>query len=395
MKRHIDALVREALSDAIQGGLLRTGAVPSFTLDAPRHASFGDLACDVALVLGRHLGRSPHAIGAAIAGRLQDPHGWLAEVGVAGPGFVNFRFAPPFWRTLLAEALDAGGAYGRSDAVLGRRVRVELFGADAADVIGARGAAVADGVAGLLGEAGAVVERVGTLPGLAPPEGDAPGPARLGQLVGVVAGDHAVAKPRLAATLAELGGEDATLRVLPVHHVRPTRDGSPIGDPLTAGQLLDEIGSDAVRFLCLLERAERPLDLDVELAKRERTDNPLFLVHYAHARLARRTHAEECTGDATAVQRDLSLLGGEDLEVLRAIAGWPDVVDVATRELEPDRIARFAVELAGATHRWLNRDRPDGVRPALARARCALAGCLEQVFRRALALCNVSALGPM
>src|SRR4029434_3540615 len=110
--------------------------------------------------------------------------------------------------------------------------------------------------------------------------------------------DHAVAKPRLAATLAELSGEDATLRVLPVHHVRPTRDGSPIGDPLTAGQLLDEIGSDAVRFLCLLERAERPLDLDVELAKRERTDNPLFLVRYAHARLARRTHAEECTRHA-------------------------------------------------------------------------------------------------
>src|SRR5262245_5615929 len=125
MKRHVDALVREALSDAIEGGLLRTSGVPRFTVDAPRHAAFGDLACDVALVLGRQLGRSPHAIGATIASQLRDPHGWLAEVGVGGPGFVNFRFAPPFWHAALADALEAGGAYGRSEAALGRRVRVE------------------------------------------------------------------------------------------------------------------------------------------------------------------------------------------------------------------------------------------------------------------------------
>ena len=109
MKRHVDAIVREALNDAIQGGRLRTRSIPSFSVDVPRHTAFGDLACDVALVLGRQLGKSPHAIGAAIAGCVRDPHGWLAEVGIGGPGFVNFRFAPPFWGAVLAEAVAAAG----------------------------------------------------------------------------------------------------------------------------------------------------------------------------------------------------------------------------------------------------------------------------------------------
>jgi arginyl-tRNA synthetase len=388
MKRHVDALVREALSDAIEGGLLRTRAVPQFTVDAPRHAAFGDLACDVALVLGRQLGRSPHALGATIASRLRDPHGWLAEVGVGGPGFVNFRFAPPFWRAVLADALEAGGAYGRSDAGLGRCVRVELVRAGASGATEARGAAVADAVVGLLGEAGADVERGGAVPGLAPaaPDG-ASRDRRLGQLVAVVTGDRSHATPRLE----EMRAARASLRILPVHDVRLTRDGSPVQERLTAGALLDEIGPDALRFLLLLERAERALDLDLALARCERTDNPLFLVQYAHARVASRARSSERSGEPIPAQRDLSVLGADDLEVLRAIAGWPDVLDVAARALEPDRVARFAVELAAATHRWLNRHRPAGASPRLARARGALAGCMQGLLHRALAVLNVSA----
>lgn len=387
MKRHIDALVREALSDAIQEGHLRTRVIPAFTVDAPRHAAFGDLACDVALVLGRQLGKSPHAIGATIAGRLRDPHGWLAEVGIGGPGFVNFRFAPPFWGAILAEAVEAGAGYGRTDVGQGRRVRVELIRDGASDATGARGAAVADAVAGILRAAGADVERAGTVAGLAP--GGRSGPAlaaRFGQLVGVVAGDATAGLPPLEATLRERGAHGAALRLLPVQAVRVMRDASPAWECPSADELLREIGPDALRFLLLLERAERPVDLDLELAKRVRTDNPLFLVQYARVRLAGRRRGSEAPA-----QPDPSRLGTADVEVLRALASWPDVMDVASRALEPDRIARFAVELAGATHRWLNRHRPLDTELALGRTRAALSGCLERVLSQALALCKVSA----
>src|SRR5262249_40833426 len=126
MKPYVDALVREALSDAIEAGLLRTRSMPDFRVDSPRHAVFGDLACDVALVLGRELSEAPRTIAAAVAGRLRDRHGWLAGVEVGGPGFVNFRFALAFWRARLEDALSAGQAYGRTLLGRGRRVRVEL-----------------------------------------------------------------------------------------------------------------------------------------------------------------------------------------------------------------------------------------------------------------------------
>src|SRR5262245_18622249 len=180
MKRHIDAIVREALNDAIQGGRLRTRSIPAFSVDVPRHTAFGDLACDVALVLGRQLGKSPHAIGAAIAGCVRDPHGWLAEVGIGGHGFVNFRFAPPFWGAVLAEAVAAGEAYGPSDAGAGQRVRLELLGGDAGDVAGARAMAVADTVAELLRAAGADVDGTRGAPGRSE--------TRPTQVVGIVAG---------------------------------------------------------------------------------------------------------------------------------------------------------------------------------------------------------------
>src|SRR4029453_14883014 len=333
MKRHIDAIVREALNDAIQGGRLRTRSLPPFSVEVPRHTAFGDLACDVALVLGRQLGKSPHAIGAAIAGCVRDPHGWLAEVGIGGPGFVNFRFAPPFWGAVLSEAVAAGEAYGRSDAGEGQRGRLELLRAGAGDVTGARATAVADAAAGLLRAAGADVESAGALSG--------PSATRPAQLVGIVAGAAGAAVPMLEHALRErAAGERPSLRVIAVQPVRVTRDGSPLTDPPPGDEILLRIGPGPLRFLLLRERVERPVELDLELAKLERTDNPLFLVQYAHARLAARGEPAHTGTDV-----DPSLLGASDVEVLRALASWPDVLEAASRALEPDRLGRHAIEM--------------------------------------------------
>src|SRR5262245_22509176 len=380
MKRHIDAIVREALNDAIQGGRLRTRSIPAFSVDVPRHTAFGDLACDVALVLGRQLGKSPHAIGAAIAGCVRDPHGWLAEVGIGGPGFVNFRFAPPFWGAVLAEAVTAGEAYGRSDAGAGQRVRLALLGADGGDVTGARATAVADAVGALLRAADADVDGAGDASGRS-------GETRPTQVVGIVAGDAGAAMPMLEQALQERAtGQPTTLRVIPVQPVRVTRDGSPVADPPPAGEILREIGSGPLRFLLLRERVERPIELDLELAKLERTDNPLFLVQYAHARLAARGEPA-----LTATEIDPSPLDASDVEVLRALASWPDVLEAATRALEPDRVVRYAIDLAGASHRWINRHRAGSAGGGADETRAALAACLARVLRRALVLCNVPA----
>ena len=389
MKPYVDALVREALSDAIEAGLLPTRTIPGFRVDAPRHPAFGDLACDIALVLARELGEPPRAIAALVAGRLQDRNGWLAGVDVGGPGFVNFRFAPSFWRAHLADAVEAGPAYGRTVSGRGRRVRIEVEPGDpnaVASIEDGRVAATAGAAARVLAAAGCDVEQVGAIPGMDAPVAGAAAVGTPDEIVAVVGAAHAGHVARRAAARAEA----AALRVLTVHPVRLTRDGEPVRSALTLGAVLGEVGGDATRFLLLLEHPGRPVDLDLELAKLERTDNPLFYVQYAYARLARVLPATASgTGAADLAHLDAEL-DDSDVEPLRVLAAWPDVVDRATLAVEPYRIATHAVELAAVAHRWMNRTRMVTDEPEPTGARLALARCLGQMLGDALRLCGVS-----
>src|SRR5262249_2304759 len=127
MKRPLERLLRQALSDAIDAGdlpALPASALPIIGLDVPSDPRFGDLASNVALVLAKRLGRPPRKVAEAILARITDPGGWLAATEIAGPGFINVRFAPGFWRMILADALAAGEAYGRAETGAGRRVQV-------------------------------------------------------------------------------------------------------------------------------------------------------------------------------------------------------------------------------------------------------------------------------
>ena len=96
MKRHLEGLLRQALSAAMTDGALPLAALPPLTIETPADPRFGDLACNIAMVVARELGRPPRAIAELILARLQDPAGWLAGREVAGPGFINFRFTLAF-----------------------------------------------------------------------------------------------------------------------------------------------------------------------------------------------------------------------------------------------------------------------------------------------------------
>jgi arginyl-tRNA synthetase len=390
MKRYVDALVREALNDAIEAGLLRTCTVPGFRVAAPRYPAFGDLACDVALVLARELGEPPRALAALVMGRLRDRHGWLAGVEVGGPGFVNFRFAPPFWRSRLAEAAAAGAAYGRTGPAPGRRVRIEVERDDATaapSVADGRAGAIAGATARLLAAAGCDVEQVGAVPEVdGPAVGARPCGARApAELI-------AIAGASQAGEVARRDRVGSVLRLLSVHSVRLARDGEPVRGDVPLADVVREIGRDATRFLLLLERPDRPVELDLELAKLECTDNPVFYVQYACARLDAVLRA----APAVAEPPDLSQLDDLDVEPLRALAAWPEVVDEASRALEPHRVAAHAVELAAVVHRWMNRTRVGTeADTAASPARLALATCVRQVLHGALSVCGVSVPEPI
>jgi arginyl-tRNA synthetase len=221
---------------------------------------------------------------------------------------------------------------------------------------------------------------------------------RFDQLVNVLGADHHGYVTRLRAALGGLGGDPESLRVLLVQLVNLTREGQPVrmgkraGEFVTLREVLDEVGADAARFFFLLRKADSQLEFDLELAKKQSTDNPVFYVQYAHARIASVFRQAEAAGvPATDAPVDLTPIGEAEVEVLRALARYPDVVETAARNLEPHRLVFYLQELAGAFHRYYNQHRILTDDPATTTARLALVRAMRVVLRSALDLVGVSA----
>jgi len=218
---------------------------------------------------------------------------------------------------------------------------------------------------------------------------------RFDQLINVLGADHHGYVTRLRAALGALGGDPAALRVLLVQLVNLTRAGQPVrmgkraGEFVTLREVLDEVGADAARFFFLLRKADSQLDFDLELAKKEGTDNPVFYVQYAHARIASVFRQAAAAGVDGAAVPDLTPIGEAEQEVLRALARYPDVVETAARQLEPHRLVFYLQELAGAFHRYYNQHRILADDAPTAAARLALVRAVRLVLRSALDLVGV------
>jgi arginyl-tRNA synthetase len=217
------------------------------------------------------------------------------------------------------------------------------------------------------------------------------------QLVNVLGADHHGYVARLRAAIAGLGGNPDRLRVLLVQLVNLTRAGQPVrmgkraGEFVTLREVMDEVGSDAARFFFLLRKADSQLEFDLELAKQQSTDNPVFYVQYAHARIASVYRQAVAAGVPEGhADVDLGPIGEAEIEVLRALARYPDVVETAARHLEPHRLVFYLQELAGAFHRYYNQHRILTDDPATTAARLALLRAVRSVLRSALDLVGVS-----
>lgn len=162
MKKPLEALLRDACERATKGGELLTTTLPPLLLTVPKEADHGDLATNLALALARGEKRPPRAVAETIVRHLDDRDGILTSVEIAGPGFINFRFAPAYWWQLLRDIEAAGDAYGRSEIGAGRRVQIEFVSANPTGPLHvghARGAVTGDALASLLATTGHDVTR--------------------------------------------------------------------------------------------------------------------------------------------------------------------------------------------------------------------------------------------
>ncbi|MCX7893558.1 MAG: arginine--tRNA ligase [Burkholderiales bacterium] len=171
------------------------------------------------------------------------------------------------------------------------------------------------------------------------------------------------------------------------------------GSYVTVRDLIDEVGRDAVRFFLVSRKAEAEFVFDIDLARSQSEENPVYYVQYAHARISsvldqwRAAHPGELGGDAARLaEADLApLTGARELALTARLGEYPDLVAQAARELAPHLVAFYLRELAGEFHSYYNAERFLVPELPLRLARLALAAAVRQVLANGLALLGVSA----
>ena len=211
--------------------------------------------------------------------------------------------------------------------------------------------------------------------------------------------DHHGYIPRMSAAVQALGHEKETLKIILVQLVNLLRDGKPAamstrsGEFVTLREVVDEVGRDAARYNFLMRRSDSHLDFDLELAKKQSNENPVYYVQYAHARICSilRMAAERGIAAPAAGEVDASLLRlPEEIELIKAITRFPEVVGGAARTLEPHRLTFYLNDLAALFHSYYNRNKVISGDGALTGARLFLVSSVLTVLKNALNMLGVS-----
>jgi arginyl-tRNA synthetase len=220
------------------------------------------------------------------------------------------------------------------------------------------------------------------------------------RVIDVWGADHHGYIPRMRAVLAALGYPPEFFDVALVQLVKVVRAGEEVkmskrsGEFVTLRDLYEEVGVDAARYFFLMRKGASPLDFDVDLAKRQTDENPVFYVQMAHARLSGIFRTAERAPDNVAGPLELGALPApQDMELLKKLATFPEIVEKAACEREPHRITVYLHELATVVHAWYHHTRavgaPEG--PATEHARLLLARAARIVLANALALLGITA----
>ena len=165
------------------------------------------------------------------------------------------------------------------------------------------------------------------------------------------------------------------------------------GSYVTVRDLVDEVGRDAVRYFFLMRKGESQLVFDVDLARSQSEENPVYYIQMAHARLSgifRVGEVNPATVTADGVAWD-KLSEPEERELIKALLDWPSLLEGATHALEPHRVANWLLETARLVHTWYHKHHVLGEAPEVTAARLALAKASRIVLSNALAVLGISA----
>ena len=244
-------------------------------------------------------------------------------------------------------------------------------------------------------------------------------------LVDVWGADHHGYIGRMEAAVQAYGHPKERLRVVLVQMVNLLRGGKKVemskraGEFITMREVMDEVGADAAKFFFLMRRSDSHLDFDLDLAKQQSAENPVYYVQYAHARLSSVFRIAEERGIPVPQPHEASLhllRDPDELSLIRKLSDYPSVVQGSATALEPHRITFYLQELAGLLHTFYYKHRimpvlvesevaddrfgsagdrgvkeRESVTPELTAARLAMMQQVQQVIKNGLGLLGISA----
>jgi len=246
-------------------------------------------------------------------------------------------------------------------------------------------------------------------------------------LIDVWGADHHGYIPRMEAVVQAYGSPKERLRVVLVQMVNLLRGGQKVemskraGEFITMREVMDEVGADAAKFFFLMRRSDTPLDFDLELAKQQSAENPVYYVQYGHARIASLFRVAQDRGIPVPkpTDTDLRVLENPDeFTLIRKLSAYPSVVLASAVNLEPHRLTFYLQELAGLLHTFYFKHRilppavdldladagrfvkdaeaaparpRESVAPELTAARLALMREVQTVVRNGLSILGISA----
>ena len=549
MKAKLNKIILKAACNAHSKGQLPSDNYPQVLIEVPKRESHGDFSTSFAMMSAAIQKKPPRKIAEVILAEIEDPDGILADIQIAGPGFINFYIKPSAWQPVLLKIHTEDFRYGASSIGKGQKVQVEFVSANPTGPLHVghgRGAAVGDSLASVLAFCGFDVEReyyindsgrqIHTLGrsvylrlqdlhgrqvsfpddcyqgdyiiDLARKIDSEKGKSILmlsedeaiqncaqfaadkilsgiradlenfgivfdcwyseqslyddgkvdrmiddlisqdlvyrkddalwfrttsfgdekdrvvvrknGQttyfasdiayhydkysrgferVIDIWGADHHGYIARMKAAIEATGQNHNRFDAILVRLVNLLRGGEPVamstraGEFVTLGDVIEEVGRDAARFIFLTRHSDSPLDFDLELAKQKTNDNPVYYVQYVHARITsiilKNTEMgmPPVTYDPVAVSK---LTAKEEIGLMKRLDHFPDVVLHSAEEMAPHRIAYYLIDLAAAFHAYYNKHRVLTDDPIMAQGRLYLVAAIKKVIRNGLTLLGVS-----
>jgi arginyl-tRNA synthetase len=220
------------------------------------------------------------------------------------------------------------------------------------------------------------------------------------KVIDVWGADHHGYIPRMSAAVQAFGRRPEQFQVILVQLVNLLRGGQPVamgkrsGEFVTLKEVVDEVGNDAARFIFLTRDYASPLDFDLEVAKQQTNENPVYYIQYVHARIASILRKAAEQGLAAIGWRPGSgaqLVQNEEIQLIKALARFPEMVQLSAETLAPHRITFALMNVSALFHAYYNKHRVLTDDPELSNSRLCLISAVQRVIRNGLTLLGVKA----